>query len=157
MPNFNNASTFVSSLNVSGNTTLQGFVSCLSTLTGTTINATSFVEAGQALSTKYLQSATLNNYVLKAGDTMTGALVVANSININGATNAAQSLFFRNAEYNIGIAGTAGNYSSWAAQSDMVIRTLAGQKLILQAGIGTGAISINLVNNVGIGINSFII
>jgi hypothetical protein len=39
MPNFNNASTFVSSLNVSGNTTLQGFLTCLSTLTGTTINA----------------------------------------------------------------------------------------------------------------------
>jgi hypothetical protein len=58
MPNFNNASTFVSSLNasgnttlanvttclsslnVSGNTTLSNATTCLSTLSGTTINAT---------------------------------------------------------------------------------------------------------------------
>jgi hypothetical protein len=40
MPNFNNASTFVSSLNVSGNTTLANVTTCLSTLSGTTINTT---------------------------------------------------------------------------------------------------------------------
>jgi hypothetical protein len=39
IPNFNNASTFLSTLNVSGNTILSN-VTCLSTLSGTSINAT---------------------------------------------------------------------------------------------------------------------
>jgi hypothetical protein len=54
------------------------------TLTGTTINATTFNEGGTALSSKYLSSASLANYVLKAGDTMTGNL----NINTTGTNEA---------------------------------------------------------------------
>lgn len=62
------------------------------------INGLILYEGGVTLASKYLQSATLGNYVLKAGDTMSGALTVNNNINITGSgTN---SLIFDNA-YNL--------------------------------------------------------
>jgi hypothetical protein len=138
------AVSFNSMIYPAGGVSAGGKLTTSGTLTGASI-----VEGGVALSSKYLQSATLGNYVLKAGDTMTGALNVANLVNITGATDASQSLSLRTQDYNIGIAGVAGNYSSWAAQNDMIIRSV--NKLILQSGNGGGAILINSANNVGIG------
>jgi hypothetical protein len=63
-------------------------------------------------------------------------------------------LSFRGTDYNIGIAGQAGDYSTWSAQNDMIIRTLTGSKLILQSGNLGGCICINSGNNVGIGTNN---
>jgi hypothetical protein len=62
------------------------------------INGLILYEGGVTLASKYLQSATLANYVLKAGDTMTGALTVNGNINITGS--ATNSLIFDNA-YNL--------------------------------------------------------
>ena len=42
--------------------------------------------------------------------TCSGSANIANSINITGATNAAQSLYFRSTDYNLGIAGQNGDY-----------------------------------------------
>ena len=61
-------------------------------------NATTLYEGGTSLASKYLQSASLNNYVLKAGDTMSGALTVNGNININ--SSATNSLIFDN-QYNL--------------------------------------------------------
>jgi hypothetical protein len=44
-----------------------------------TISANSFTEGGVSLASKYLSSATLANYVLKAGDDMTGKLTILNA------------------------------------------------------------------------------
>ncbi len=82
--------------------------------------------------------------------TCTGSATIASNINISGATNAAQSLMFRSTDYNLGIAGGAGNYSSSAAANDMILRTLLGTRLILQSGSGGHAILVNSSNNVGI-------
>jgi hypothetical protein len=65
---------------------------------------------------------------------MSGALAVAGSIFNTGANTSPQSLSFRVQDYNVGIAGAVGNYSSWAAKDDMIIRTLGGTKLMLQSG-----------------------
>ena len=61
---------------------------------------------------------------------------ISSSINITGATNAAQSLYFRSTDYNLGIAGGNGNYSGSALQNDMILRTIANTRLILQSGGG---------------------
>ena len=100
---------------------------------------------------QYATTTSLTNYVLKNGDTMTGALAVAGTLNITGATNSPQYLYFRGTDYNIGIAGATGNFSTWAAQNDMIIRTLTGTKLILQSGNSGGSLCINSANNIGIG------
>jgi hypothetical protein len=55
---------------------------------------------------------------------MSGALAVAGSIKITGADTSPQSLCFRGIDYKVGIAGAAGNHSSWAGKDDNVIRTL---------------------------------
>ena len=49
------------------------------------INATTLYEGNVSLTSKYLQSASLANYVLKAGDTMSGALTVNGNINITSS------------------------------------------------------------------------
>ncbi len=77
----------------------------------------------------------------------TGISSIANGINITGATNQPQSLFFRGLGYNLGIAGAAGNYSSSAAVNDMILRTIANTKLILQSGSGASALIIDGSNN----------
>jgi hypothetical protein len=59
-----------------------------------TLNATTIQEGGSNLSSKYLSSASLSNYVLKAGDTITGTLTVNSNINISN------SLIFDNS-YNL--------------------------------------------------------
>jgi hypothetical protein len=62
------------------------------------INGLILYEGGVSLASKYTTSASLTNYVLKAGDTMSGALTVNGNINITGSgTN---SLIFDNA-YNL--------------------------------------------------------
>jgi hypothetical protein len=62
------------------------------------INGLILYEGGVTLSSKYTTSASLANYVLKAGDTMSGALTVNGNINITGSgTN---NLIFDNA-YNL--------------------------------------------------------
>jgi hypothetical protein len=62
------------------------------------INGLILYEGGVSLASKYTTSASLTNYVLKAGDTMSGALTVNNNINITGS--ATNSLIFDNA-YNL--------------------------------------------------------
>jgi hypothetical protein len=68
--------------------------------------------------------------------------VIANNINISGNTNAPQSLFFRSTDYNLGIAGAAGNYSSSAIAGDMILRTLANTNLYFQSGSGSHAFKV---------------
>jgi hypothetical protein len=102
------------------------------------------------------------NFMSKSGGTMAGNIsingtlttsdtaTIANSINISGATTSAQSLSFRGLEYNLGIAGTSGNYSTSALKDDMILRTIGGTNIILQCGIGTGALKITSGNDVNI-------
>jgi hypothetical protein len=95
----------------------------------------------------------LNGNTTIAGDltgTGTGTSSIANGLNITGATNQAQSLFFRSNGYNLGIAGATGNYSSSAAANDMILRTIANTKLILQSGSGGAGIIIDSANNTSI-------
>ena len=87
--------------------------------------------------------------ILNSGNiTCSGSANIANSINITGATNAAQSLYFRSTDYNLGIAGANGNYSSTALQNDMILRTLANTNLILQSGSGGYGLKIDTANNI---------
>jgi hypothetical protein len=91
---------------------------------------------------------------INGNTTITGSLTttgsgssIANSLNITGATNQPQSLLFRNTDYNLGIAGTSGQYSTSAAANDMILRTIANTKLILQSNSNAGALIINSSNN----------
>jgi len=59
------------------------------------LNASNILEGNQNLSSKYATSASLANYVLKAGDTMSGALTVNGNINIT--SSGTNSLIFDNA------------------------------------------------------------
>jgi hypothetical protein len=86
--------------------------------------------------------------------TVNGNARIADSINITGATNSAQSLLFRSTDYNLGIAGIAGNYSSSAAAGDMILRTLVNTNLMFLSGSGASAIYINSNNKIGIGITT---
>jgi hypothetical protein len=82
--------------------------------------------------------------------TINGLLTVNNSININGTGPC--SLYFKSANYNIGIANAVNEYATNSGAGDMVIRTITGKKLILQSGdLAGNAIVINSANNVGIG------
>ena len=49
------------------------------------INGLILYEGGVSLTSKYATSTSLANYVLKAGDTMSGALTVNSNINITGS------------------------------------------------------------------------
>ena len=80
----------------------------------------------------------------------TGSAAIANGINITGATNAPQSLSFRSTDYNLGIAGAAGHYSSSVVAGDMILRTLAGTRLTLQTGSGSYGLMIDSSNSVSI-------
>lgn len=91
-----------------------------------------------------LQSANL------AWNNISNVLNVSSNININGNVNQAQSLYFRGTDYNLGIAGAAGNFSSSAVQNDMILRTLSGTNLILQSGFGSSALKINNNNYVAL-------
>ena len=51
----------------------------------------------------------------------------------------------------LGRAVAAGNYSDSAAAGDIILRSAAANKIILQSGTGVGAIVIATTNNVGIG------
>ena len=51
-----------------------------------TVTANSFVENAVTLSSKYATITSLGNYVLKAGDTMTGALTVNGNITASGTS-----------------------------------------------------------------------
>jgi hypothetical protein len=77
----------------------------------------------------------------------TGTSSIANNLNISGATTQAQSLFFRSDNYNLGVAGAAGNFSSSAAANDMILRTVANTRLILQSGSGGAGLIIDSANN----------
>jgi hypothetical protein len=58
-----------------------------------TVSANSFTEGGVSLASKYLSSASLNNYVLEAGDTMTG------NLNINSSTQLEAKKLFTGQEF----------------------------------------------------------
>ncbi len=79
---------------------------------------------------------------------------ISSSINITGATNAAQSSIFRSTDYNLGIAGGACNYSSTAFQNDMILRTFTNTNLILQSGSGGYGLKIDTANNISCSGNS---
>ena len=190
VPNLNVASTFISSLNVSGVTTFQGASTCLSSLnvSGNTTfqgvsnllsnvnitNNSSLIFDNQ-LNTNKLQlytgygfgienstlryntqaihkfyAGTLNTFTIDNTGTATIAngAYIANGISITGATNAYQSLSFRSLNYNLGVAGGTGQYSTSAIQNDMILRTIPTTNLILQSGGGASAITINPSNNI---------
>ena len=54
-------------------------------------------------------------------------------------------------QMSLGNAISAGNFSTWSAVYDTVLRSATNQALILQSGAAGGAIYINSTNNVGIG------
>ena len=123
-------------------------IDCVAT-NGTT-SLPMFLGGGGATTTINGSAITLNGNTTIAGNltgTGTGISSIANGLNITGATNEPQSLFFRSLGYNVGIAGAAGHYSSSAAANDMILRTIANTKLILQSGSGAGAIIIDSANN----------
>jgi hypothetical protein len=82
IPNLNNASTFISSLNVSGttrlsnNTTINGTLNVTGAITGSG-SGLSNLNYNNIFNPPTIPS--LNNYVLKAGDTMTGSLTISGS------------------------------------------------------------------------------
>ncbi len=90
----------------------------------------------------------LSSLILNGNITCNSSASIRNSINITGATNAAQKLMFRPTDYNLGIAGGAGNYSSSALQNDMILRTLTNTNLILQSGSGGHGLKIDTANNI---------
>ena len=92
--------------------------------------------------------AAISSIVLNGNVTCNSSASISNSINITGATNTAQSLMFRSTDYNLGIAGSAGNYSSSALQNDMILRTLTNTNLILQSGSGGHGLKIDSANNI---------
>jgi len=115
------------------------------TLTGTTINATTFNEGGMALSSKYLSSASLANYVLKAGDTMTGTLN-GTTINCTGNININSQIIYNYLFNNTG--GTHGDTQDFNAI------TTAGYKYV-QNNINSPTTAYNQYYSwlIGIGIN----
>ncbi len=89
--------------------------------------------------------------VLPSGNILClGSANIAGYLNITGDTNAEQSLGFRSTEYNLGIAGGTGNYSSSAVAGDMILRTLANTGLIFQSGSGGYGLLIDGSNNISI-------
>jgi hypothetical protein len=85
-----------------------------------------------------------------SGTTTLNSANIANNINITGATNAAQSLYFRSTDYNLGIAGGTGHFSSSAIAGDMILRTLVNTRLILQSGSTSYGLLIDTNNYVSI-------
>jgi len=119
--------------NVTSKLTVNGNI----TATGTSsISANSFIENGVALSSKYLQSASLGNYLLKAGDTMTGDLTF-NKTNLNIQLTATNG-------NNIAIPSTAGFFSTASLANDFVIRSI--NNLLLQCGGGDFCLKIGTNN-----------
>jgi len=155
--------------NLSGNVGIGTLTNITSKLTvngditaSATVTASSFIEGGQALSSKYLQSASLGNYVLKAGDTMTGALNITSTttdnqlIITNTATNRFASIRFFNGTANgfIGVGCTAvgGTY-----QNNLFIE--ANNSIIFSSANATSATSpprmiLNNSGNLGINVAS---
>jgi hypothetical protein len=90
--------------------------------------------------TNYLFLATENSY---GGYCLNGSLVVGSDNNNPqiqmGSTNG----------HNLGIASSAGTFSTSASAGDLVLRSI--NKLHLQSGTGGASITINSANNVGIG------
>jgi hypothetical protein len=81
-----------------GGVSSAGNITSFATLAGANI-----VKGGVALSSKYLQSATLGNYVLKAGDTMTGTLtgtIINANTSLRVANNIVNDFCFNNLGFN---------------------------------------------------------
>ena len=85
-------------------------------------------------------TASTNKFLSLTGGTLTGTLIQnANPPNIQmGAVNG----------HNIGVAVSAGNFSSSATSNDLILRSM--NNLLLQSGTGASAITISTNNNVGI-------
>ena len=79
---------FNSMIYPAGGVSSAGNITSFATLSGANV-----VEGGVALSSKYLTSASLNNYVLKAGDTMTG------NLKINSSTQLAAKILLTGQEF----------------------------------------------------------
>jgi hypothetical protein len=86
-------------------------------------------------------SSILSGYALD----VTGNIITTGNIAL---VNASRSIFWTGTNSNLGRAGAAGEYSISAAINDIVLRS--SNKLILQSGVGEGAIVVNGFNNVGI-------
>ena len=63
-------------------------------------------------------------------------------------------LWFGNGNAALGRAGGTGSYSSSAVAGDIILRSAAANKLLLQSGEGASAIAITSTGNVGIGTNN---
>ena len=109
--------------------------------------------ATKAADNSYSSSLT-TQMVLDAGGSLgIGTTTPICQLHIYGANTPAITLgnSINSSAIQLGIALTAGNYSSWAVAGDAVIRATGTSNLILQCGDGTGAIYIKNNNNVGIG------
>jgi len=92
----------------------------------------------------------LNGKVSKAGDTMTGSLTIQ-------STGSNRAVALANGSTVIGefaLPMAAGQYSTDAAVGDVVLRTPAGGKLLLQSGNAASTLCIGTSNRVGIGTTS---
>jgi hypothetical protein len=71
----------------------------------------------------------------------------ANILNIAGSVPYLQ---LKSDNYNLGVSGGIGNFSSSSVANDMILRTIAGTNLYLQAGVAGHALKIDSANNVSI-------
>ena len=87
-------------------------------------------------------------------DTATYKLNVNGAVYVTGQINLPTTIdcgIIWNGDAALGRAFLVGNYSNSAAVGDIILRSSAANKLILQSGSGPGAIVIASTNNVGIG------
>jgi hypothetical protein len=94
------------------------------------------------------------NVSINSMDTATYKLNVNGTIFVAGQINLPITIdcgIIWNGDAALGRASLVGNYSTSAAAGDIILRSAAANKLILQSGSGAGAIVIATTNNVGIG------
>jgi hypothetical protein len=94
------------------------------------------------------------NVSIGTTDTATYKLNVNGTIFVAGQINLPITIdcgIIWNGDAALGRASLIGNYSTSAAAGDIILRSAATNKLILQSGSGAGAIIIATTNNVGIG------
>jgi hypothetical protein len=94
------------------------------------------------------------NVSIGTTDTATYKLNVNGTIFVAGQINLPITIdcgIIWNGDAALGRASLVGNYSTSAAAGDIILRSAATNKLILQSGSGAGAIVIATTNNVGIG------
>jgi hypothetical protein len=107
-----------------------------------------------ASSTERMRIGNNGNVSIGTTDTATYKLNVNGAIYVAGQINLPTTIdcgIIWNGDAALGRASLVGNYSNSAAVGDIILRSSAANKLILQSGSGPGAIVIASTNNVGIG------